>query len=327
MNFKAIFAKFNISKQCSQYGLSLWQCPQFIFLVLGMVIIIAMLLAYIIGARYIEKPEMIFLVVSVTTSVLLTIDFIITRSFEKLAEANRMKSEFVNIVSHQLRTPISNLKWGIDFLISEDHSREKQLDYLGILKDNTERMADLVSNLLIVARIEQGTIPFKKIESSLENLIKEVIKDFEHFARANNVEIKFKPGENLPLILIDPTYVRLIIENFLDNAIRYTPSHTSSNNSKTEEIKGKIKVTVLKEKRYLCFKIQDNGLGIPKADQKYIFQKFFRAKNILKHRAYGNGLGLYIVKAIAEQSGGKVGFESKKNEGTTFWFTIPIFTS
>src|SRR4030042_4439930 len=117
MNLKKILAQFNILGQCRQYGGSLWQCPQFLFLIMGLVIIAATLAVYTIGTRYIEDSGIVALVVLLVTVVLFIIAFIITRSFERLAEASRMKSEFVSIVSHQLRSPLSTLLWAIDILI------------------------------------------------------------------------------------------------------------------------------------------------------------------------------------------------------------------
>ena len=102
--------QFNIPAQCKKYGLPLWQCPHFLFLVMGIIIIVSTLVAYAIGSRYVEDPQVVALIVLLVTAILFTIAVIITRSFERLAEANRMKSEFISIVSHQLRSPLSNLR-------------------------------------------------------------------------------------------------------------------------------------------------------------------------------------------------------------------------
>ena len=118
MGLKKFLAQLNIFAQCRKYNLSLWQCPSFLFLLMGMVIISSSLIAYALGNRYIENPETVSLIVLLLTTVLFIVDFSITRSFERLAEASRMKSEFINIVSHQLRSPLSNLKWTIDLLLS-----------------------------------------------------------------------------------------------------------------------------------------------------------------------------------------------------------------
>lgn len=314
MNLKKILAQFNLSSQCRRYGLSIWQCPQFLFLIMGAIIISSTLIAYSIGTHYIEEPMLVALIVILVTILLFIIAFIITRSFEKLAETNRMKSEFISIISHQLRSPLSNLKWAIELLMSGrlGPTEEKQIEYFRILKENNGRMEELIRDLLIVSRIETANLPLRKEEISLKDLIEGLVKRFEPFAKASNVDIFFEPEENLPRIFADPSQIKLVIENLLDNAIRYIKD------------KGKILIKLKKQESDLYFEIQDSGVGIPKADQKYIFQKFFRSENILKYQTQGSGLGLYISKAIIKRSGGKIGFKSEENKGSTFWFTLSL---
>jgi len=281
---------------------------------MGIIIIGSTLTAYAIGTRYIEEPELVALIVLLITAILFIIAAIITRSFERLAEASRMKSEFISVVSHQLRSPLSNLRWAIELLMSGRLGKieEKQTEYFRILKENSGRMGELVSDLLIVSRIETATLPQKRKEISLEDLIKKLISEFEPFAQASNVEIEFKSEENLPKILANPSQIRLVVENLLDNAVRYIKD------------RGKVKMLLSRRGQNLYFEIEDNGVGIPKEDQKYIFQKFFRSENILRYQTQGSGLGLYISKAIIERSGGKIGFKSQEGVGSTFWFTLPI---
>jgi signal transduction histidine kinase len=324
MDIKKIFAQLNIIAQCRKYGLSLWQCPRFLFVVMGLIIIVSTIATYLIGQRYIEDPGEIALIVLLLAAVLFIISFVITGSFEKLAEANRMKSEFISIVSHQLRSPLSNLKWATEFLMSGRMGSiaPEQLEYFKIIKENVGRMGELISDLLIVSRIEQGTLPLKKREINFEELIRGLIKDFEPFAKASNIEISFNPQAELPKISVDPSQMKVVIENLLDNAIRYiNPVGDYSLGKETK--KGKIEIKVERRRNNIYFEIKDNGVGIPKEDQKYIFQKFFRSENVMRYQTRGSGLGLYITKAIIEKSGGKIGFDSEEFKGTRFWFTLP----
>jgi signal transduction histidine kinase len=309
-----ILEQLNIPKQCKKYGLSLWQCPSFLFLIMGIIIALVSVLSYLIGTRYVTEPRIVALIVLIISAILLILATIITNSFEKLAEANRMKSEFISIVSHQLRAPLSNLAWAIELLMSGRLGKieEQQVEYFKILKENSDRMKDLVKDLLIVSRIESARLSLKKEEFSLEELTREIIKEFESFARASNCQIEFFAEQNLPKIFGDRYQIRQVIENLLDNAIRYTKG------------KGKVKIKIKKERNFVQFEIEDNGVGIPKEDQKFIFQKFFRASNVLKYKTQGTGLGLYISKAIIERSGGKIGFKSQEGVGSTFWFKLPI---
>jgi len=313
VDFKKILAQLNIISQCRRYRLSFWQCPQLLFLVMGIIIITASILSYTIGTKYIEDPEIVVLAVLALATVLLIIDFTITRSFERLAEVSRMKSEFVDVVSHQLRSPLTNLKWAVDFLISGEpgETEEKKAEYLQALKENSARMEELVSDLITVSRLETATFPLEKQETSLENLVEEIIFKFKPFAESAKIEIEFKFQKDLPKVLADSSQIKQVLENLLDNAIRYTKE------------KGRVELKLEKQEKNLYFEIKDQGVGIPQEDQKYIFQKFFRAQNILRYRTQGTGLGLYIAKSIIGKSKGKIGFRSKEREGTTFWFTIP----
>jgi len=311
---KNFFKKINVSNQCRKSGLSIWQCPQFLFLVMGVVIIATVCISYLIGTRYISDPPIVALLDIVLAAILFTISFIITNSFEGLAEASRMKSEFINIVSHNLRSPITNIKWVAEFLTSDNMeiSSEKKEEYFNHLKENISRMVELVDELLIVARIEEGSLPIRKKEFSLEDLVKDLTDGSKTYAEASNVELKFNLEKNIPTAYFDPVLVKLAVENLLDNAIRYTKKG------------GAVEISIKKKDNYLRFEIKDQGVGIPDKDQQFIFQKFFRSENALRRQTQGSGLGLYISKMIIDKSGGKIWFESKENKGTTFYFIIPI---
>lgn len=310
---KKIFTQLNIVAQCKRQSLSLWRCPQFLFVIMGIVIMISAVITYILATRYIVDPQTVFFIIGFLTIILFIITFSITRTLEGLAEANRMKSEFISIASHQLRSPITNLKWAINFLTSErlEKIEERQV-YYQALKENTSRMEELVSDLLTVSRIEQGSISFKNIEFSLKYLVEGIISRFKLFVEGSNIKIKFEAKDSLSRAFGDPTQIKIVVENFIENAIRYTKKQ------------GMVNIKIKENLRGLIFEIVDTGLGIPKKDQKYIFQKFFQAKNVLKHKTQGLGLGLYICKSIIEKSRGKIGFKSQEGIGSTFWFTLPI---
>lgn len=314
MASKKIKDGLNIKRQCKSYGLSLWQCPQFLFVVMGLFIMIASVFFYLVGSYFSNDLALVALGDLLTTTVLLVISFVITRNFEKLAEISRMKSEFIGVVTHQLRSPLTNLKWTIEFLTSNDFNGDhtRQEEYYSNLRENVRRMVELTDTLLFVSKIEQGLVPFNKKEVSLIEITKALISEFSSFAQASNVSVEFSYKKDLPLIYIDPSQIKIVVETLIDNAIKYTKTG------------GRVKVKIEKREKEIYFEIKDSGVGIPFKDQRFIFQKFFRSENTKKDQTRGNGLGLYIAKSIVEQSKGKIGFTSEENKGTTFYFTLPI---
>lgn len=311
---RKILDAFNPLNSCKKYGVSLWQCPQFLFLIMGLVIIAVLFATYFIAAFKISNPMAVSLIVISAGAVLMMIDFVVTRSFERLADASRMKTEFISVITHQLRSPLTNLRFSLEALADKKSDREdaKELEYFKILDENAEKMNDLIDNLLTLSRIESGSFPVKKEEVALDELARKLILRAKCFAEASNVKVVLEAERNLPRVKGSALWLEQVIENLLDNAIRYTKE------------KGEVKVRVQKKKNLLHFAVQDQGVGIPKEEQKYIFQKFFRARNALKAQTEGSGLGLHIAKRILEALGGKISFVSKEGKGTTFYFSLPI---
>lgn len=308
-----IWQELNFIAQCKKYNVPLWQCPSFLFLITGVITIVAMLSTYIVAAKY-AQPEIVALIVICVTTALVIIGYFVTQGFEKLAQANQMKSEFVSIVSHQLRTPLTGVKWAIN-LIVEEYSQaldKKQLELIKDLKDNNQRMINLVNDLLSVSRIDQGRLDLNPEKTSLKKLTQELIKEYTPIAKASNIELSLQAESNLPSVFIDQRAIRLALGNLIDNGIRYTKGGNQ------------VKINLIKKAKSVRYEVEDHGVGIPKEDQKKIFQKFFRSRNVMKYQTEGTGLGLFIAKAIIEASKGKIGFRSQENKGSTFWIELPI---
>jgi len=309
-----ILYKLHIFKDCQEYGLSLWECPSFIFLVLGILNITAMISTYFIANRYTEQPEIVALIVIGISAFIFILSQSITQGFDKLAQANKMKTEFVSIASHQLRTPLSAIRWTINLL--NDGGAVNQADlasYLEIIKESNERMIRLVNDLLDVSRVEMGRMVLSPKQTNIYVLIEKIVKASAPFAQANNVTLKMEASETLPNVLTDPEKISITIQNLIDNAIKYTKE------------KGEVKVSLEADNKFVKIAIEDKGVGIPALQQKHIFKKFFRSDNIMKNQTVGTGLGLFIARSIVEGSKGKIWFESKEGEGTTFFFTLPIY--
>jgi len=314
MTFKTFLKKLDPVAECRKYGLGFWQCPNSLFLVMGIIIIVAMILTYFIGIHFVD-PELVIAIVSIVTIILLTIGHSLVGSFARIAEANRMKSEFVSIVSHQLRTPLSALKWSLDLFRTKrlGDINEKQREYLDIINESSTKMIKLVNDLLNVTRIDQGRLVMQIKPFSVEDLIEEIVKEMAMFAKGNNVEIRFKNNKKLPAVYADPDKIRMVIQNLIDNAIKYSKKEGGSVDIRAEKNEKMIKVS-----------IKDNGVGIPEFLQKEVFGKFFRGDTLVRQKVEGTGLGLFIAKGFVRLSGGQIDFDSKEGKGSNFWFTIPI---
>ena len=325
MAIRDIVSELNIVKQAKQYGIPWWQHPQFLFFVLGSIIAFSSILSYVLGRRYIEDPQVVALLIIIFTGISLAVSFLITQSFERLAQAARIKSEFVSIVSHQLRSPLSNLVWGLEFLMSgrAGEVQETQLGYFQILKENSSRMQELVNDLLVVSRIDEGSLPWEQKEFPFDGFLDAILIEYRPYLKASNITLEVQGQEKLPKLLGDAVQLRHVVSNLLENAVRYSGKE-HGDRALAKERESRIQIRYQKKGKNLFFEITDNGVGIPKEDQRYIFQKFFRSSNVLRHETQGSGLGLYIAKSIIDRARGAIGFRSKEHEGSTFWFTVPL---
>lgn len=232
---------------------------------------------------------------------------------EKMIE--KMKTEFVSLSAHQLRTPLSAIKWTLKMLLDGDLGEitQEQREFIKKTYKSNERMINLINDLLDVTRIEEGRYLYKPTLAEFEQIIQSVVNSYkEEFAKKKiNFEFK-KTEEKLPKVLVDVEKIKLVIENLLDNALRYTP------------VAGQVTVSLKFGKKEIEFSIRDTGVGIPRDQQERVFTKFFRGANVMRMETEGTGLGLFITKNIIEAHGGKIWFQSEEGKGTTFYFTLPL---
>gem|GEM_PF-6276571 len=232
-------------------------------------------------------------------------------------EIEKMKSEFVSIASHQLRTPLTGIKWFAELMLAGKAGPviSEQKDFLEQIHASNERMIRLVENLLNVSRIETGTkFEIKKAPTDITAIIRSLATDLAGLCHDH--EVALEQPKKFPkryVLSIDADKIRQVFQNLLSNAIKYSRKG------------GKVVVDFkdLKAERKVLITIRDNGLGIPKQQQSRMFEKFFRADNVQTAETDGTGLGLYIAKAIIEGHGGSISFESEENVGTTFFVELP----
>ncbi len=233
-------------------------------------------------------------------------------TFERKIE--KAKDQFVSLASHQLRTPLSIIRAYSEMLIDGDGGplTGLQKEFVDEIHRANIRMIDLVNSFLSVSRIDLGTFRIEPTPSSLANIMDEELKDLELLIRQKKLKVTKTFSKDLPLINVDPKLTGIVLQNILSNAVKYTPNG------------GSVSLEIKKQPSGILIKISDTGIGIPKEQQSKVFTKLFRADNALMTDNTGTGLGLYIAKAILDESGSKIQFASEENKGTTFVVTLPI---
>ncbi len=234
-------------------------------------------------------------------------------------EADKAKNEFVSVASHQLRTPLSTIGWYAEMLFDGDVGKmtKKQLDLLHEIIVGNKRMVNLVNALLNVSRLDLGTFRIDSKPKSVHTVINTIIKMTAPQAEGYDIKVKKSFDKTIRKLKVDENLLMIVLENLISNAIKYTPKKGSVT-IKTRKIKEGRKIT------HIAIDVKDTGFGIPAKDQRRIFEKLFRASNILEKEVAGTGLGLYIAKKIMITTGGDLTFVSKINKGTTFTAMIPV---
>ncbi len=226
-------------------------------------------------------------------------------------ELERVKTEFLSLASHQLRSPLSNLKWYIDFLLKRrrDQMSPEVQEYLQKMYRRNTDMAELVNTLLNLSRIEMGRIKIEKEQTDVAEVMKSVIEELENEAVAKQITLEASySGDSV--MHTDRRLVRIILQNLLSNAFRYTKAG------------GKVYVRLLASSTKVRLEVEDTGVGIPPEEQSKIFSKLYRASNAREIEANGNGIGLYMCKELVENMGGEISFVSNFGEGTTFFVDL-----
>ncbi len=242
----------------------------------------------------------------------------LTEANTRLLALDKVKSDFVSVAAHQLRTPLSEIKWAITSLVEGESGKlnKKQLEVLQKSLNSTQSLIELANDLLNTAKLEEGQVGYETKPQSIVPIVQKSIAGFDIAIKEKNISLKLSlPDESLPKLNLDEEKMGVAIDNVLDNAIKYT--HPG----------GSITVNIFWRDSGVAIDIKDTGIGIP-PDQAYrVFSKFFRAKNAQLYQTSGTGLGLYMVKTIVENLGGTVSFESKEGEGSTFSIFFPVINN
>ncbi len=247
-------------------------------------------------------------------------DFELTLANRRLQELEQAKSKFVSVTTHQLRTPLSAIKWTFHMLAqgSLGPITDEQRNFIQKGYNSAQRMIIIVNNLLNIDYIEADRDDYNFVSVKLEDLIEDLIFEFTNQCQSKQTKLIFhRPAEALPPVSADPVKLGMVFENLIDNAIKYTPSggqiEISLRSDRVNTARGVVEVIV-----------SDSGIGIPPDDRHKIFHRFFRARNAVKVETDGSGLGLFISRDIVRKHQGEIWFESQEGRGSIFHFTVPV---
>ncbi|HSF81185.1 MAG TPA: GAF domain-containing sensor histidine kinase [Anaerolineales bacterium] len=236
------------------------------------------------------------------------------RLYQAVQQADLAKSRFVSVVSHELRIPMTSIRGYTDLILQGvvGEVNEQQLNFLGIIRNNVERMSKLVSDLSDISRIETGRLKLEPAMISLKEYIEETIQRLQPrlAEKAQKVEIDIAGG--ISQVHADSNRLVQVLTNLVSNANKYTPEH------------GKVRIRARQGEDHVRVEVIDNGIGISPEDQAKLFSQFFRSEDPLVREQQGWGLGLNLTKRLVELMGGTIGAQSVPGKGSNFWFTLPI---
>ena len=227
-------------------------------------------------------------------------------------EISRMKSDFVSFAAHQLRTPLSGIKWMLEVAAQEPELSPALASCIGDAATSADRLITMVRDLLDVSRLESESLTTVSRETDLATLTRAVLDEVAPQLAAKEHRLTVSGGEALPPVLVDDQLLRQAMLNVVSNAIKYTP------------LRGEIAIAIAGEEGWASWSVRDNGIGIPKSAQGRLFEKFYRADNASAVDTNGRGIGLYMVRLIITRFGGRIRWASEEGHGTTFGFALPL---
>lgn len=233
---------------------------------------------------------------------------------ERLMALNRSKDEFISVASHQLRTPATGVKQYLGMLLDNMFGDipENQRDILSRAYESNERQLRIISDLLKVAQLDAGDVLLHPVTTDISELVHYIIQDISATFKERSQALEFRPFRGEALALVDVESVRMVIENIIENASKYSPEDTQ------------VTVSVKKNDQHIVIRVADKGVGIDRDSVHMLFERFSRIDNPLSKKVGGTGLGLYWSKQIIDLHGGNISYKPNKPQGSIFTISLPI---
>lgn len=234
--------------------------------------------------------------------------------FDRISKVERLKTDFLTVVAHRLRTPLSRMNWMLDEL-SSDMSAPPRKETVDAMRETLNTLVDVVNQFLDATEAGKTSLYYDYLfeREKPDHILRQVVADYTVGAARKGVSLNLSIEEGIPQILLDRDRIKLAMSIFIENAILYTSKG------------GRVDVSLKVEGNEVVFTVKDTGIGISQESLRYVFTKFFRTKDAVSVDRDRTGLGLFIAKEIVEQHGGTVGVSSEgAGKGSTFWFTLPV---
>ena len=266
------------------------------------------------GNQFLEaKTWVVILVLSILVAIILAGTITIFAYSQKMARLNWLQHEFINNFTHELKTPVTSLKLYLETFLKHSLSREEQIKYIGYMIQDIERLAENISRILDLARIETKTYRGDFVLSDLVQTVQQFHQDNRHLFRGCDIRVH-NPSGQLFLYPINQPLFEMLLMNILNNGIKYNDNEKPSMN-----------ILFLLQKKKLHIRFEDNGIGIEKAERGKIFRKFYRAGQTENLSTKGSGLGLYLVRNVAKMHKGKVTAGNRQDKrGAVFTLILPF---
>lgn len=251
-------------------------------------------------------PPLVIPIVSVVV-----ISVIFYAIWRETVEKERAQEEFVSVITHKFRTPLTGVKWAIEMLRNNITEQQKQ-DILAHMENSNQRLMEIVDLMVGFAQFDKH-LEYAYEATSLRELVDVSLQKYGDQTRGKNINFQINSSSNIPLIIIDKRKIQFVVDMLIDNAIKYTPAT------------GIITISLLQDKKYLTLSVHDTGIGISWSDRSSVFKKYYRSSNARLSHTEGMGLGLYTAKIIVEKHHGRIWFDSKGvSKGSTFYISLPI---
>ena len=348
--------------QCREEGLRLWECPPVVFIFTGLLTLAFLLITYYVVSFY-YSPDIVLVSAAIITGIMMFISFILNQSLARIIEAKRklritnqkftqaivkireqqqFRKDFTTMIAHDVRTPLKGIVSSAELLADQEHEMGPKIlnKSIKLIKQSTYEALDQVSDMLEIEKIDTGGVQLIKKPGDINMVIQERVEYFIPQTRKKGININIEGQEKLPKVRFDIQAINRVMDNLITNALKYTDHggqvaiqaflHKKKREITDEAKENKIHWLV-KEKSEKINKlsdsvivaITDNGMGIPKADQARIFNRFRQARQ-MKETPRGFGLGLTIAKNLIEAHEGIIDIESGEGQGSTFFFSLPI---